>query len=90
MDILKIDRSFVDRLGGDREDEALVRTIVRLGRTLGMTTVAEGIEDAAQLATLGALGCDLAQGFYLSRPLPAAEAGRVLADGLARELAVPA
>jgi diguanylate cyclase (GGDEF)-like protein/PAS domain S-box-containing protein len=90
MDILKIDRSFVDRLGGDREDEALVRTIVRLGRTLGMTTVAEGIEDAAQLATLGALGCDLAQGFFLSRPLPAAEAGRVLADGLARKLTVPA
>ena len=90
MDILKIDRSFVDRLGGDREDEALVRTIVRLGRNLGMTTVAEGIEDAAQLATLRELGCDLAQGFFLSRPLPAAEAGRVLAEGLATKLAVSA
>ena len=90
MDILKIDRSFVDRLGGDREDEALVRTIVGLGRSLGMTTVAEGIEDAGQLATLRELGCDLAQGFYLSRPLPAAEAGRVLTDGLARALPVAA
>jgi EAL domain-containing protein (putative c-di-GMP-specific phosphodiesterase class I) len=90
MDILKIDRSFVDRLGGDREDEALVRTIVRLGTNLGMTTVAEGIEDVAQLAILRQLGCDLAQGFYLSRPLPAPEAGRVLTGGLAQKLAVPA
>jgi EAL domain-containing protein (putative c-di-GMP-specific phosphodiesterase class I) len=88
MDILKIDRSFVDRVGGDREDEALVRTIVRLGRNLGMTTVAEGIEDAAQLAILRDLDCDLAQGYLLSRPLPAAEAGRVLAEGLAAKLAV--
>jgi EAL domain-containing protein (putative c-di-GMP-specific phosphodiesterase class I) len=79
----------VDRLGGDREDEALVRTIVRLGRTLGMTTVAEGIEEPAQLAKLCDLGCDLAQGYFLSRPLPAAEAGRVLAEGLAGKLAVP-
>ncbi|WP_433717597.1 putative bifunctional diguanylate cyclase/phosphodiesterase [Actinoplanes sp. CA-051413] len=90
MDVLKIDRSFVDRLGGDREDEALVRTIVRLARSLGMSTVAEGIEDAAQLAILRELDCDLAQGFFLSRPLPATEAGRVLAEGLARALAVPA
>jgi len=88
MDILKIDRSFVDRLGGDREDEALVRTIVRLGRNLGMITVAEGIEDADQLAILRELGCDLAQGYFLSRPLPAAEAGRVLTEGLAARLAV--
>ncbi|WP_305784768.1 putative bifunctional diguanylate cyclase/phosphodiesterase [Symbioplanes lichenis] len=83
MDILKIDRSFVDRLGaGEREDEALVRTIVRLARTLGMTTVAEGIENAAQLATLRELDCDLAQGYHLSRPLPAAEAGRVWDEGI--------
>ncbi|GAA3953371.1 GGDEF domain-containing phosphodiesterase [Actinoplanes auranticolor] len=90
MDVLKIDRSFVDRLGGDHEDEALVRTIVQLGRSLGMSTVAEGIEDAGQLQILRELGCDLAQGFFLSRPLPAAEAGRVLAEGSVRALAVPA
>ncbi|GAA3350026.1 hypothetical protein GCM10020358_74390 [Amorphoplanes nipponensis] len=90
MDILKIDRSFVDRLGGDREDEALVHTIVRLGASLGMTTVAEGIEQAGQLATLRALGCDLAQGFLLSRPVPAEEAGRMLAAEPAPVLVVPA
>nr|BFE72237.1 hypothetical protein GCM10020092_055380 [Actinoplanes digitatis] len=75
MDILKIDRSFVDRLGGDREDEALVRTIVRLGKSLGMTTVAEGIEDNVQLAALRALDCDVAQGYLLSRPLPGRRGG---------------
>jgi EAL domain-containing protein (putative c-di-GMP-specific phosphodiesterase class I) len=83
MDVLKIDRSFVDRLGGDSEDVALVRTIVRLGRSLGMRTVAEGIEDAVQLAALREMRCDFAQGYYLSRPLPAAEAGRLLETGLA-------
>ncbi|MGA5298926.1 putative bifunctional diguanylate cyclase/phosphodiesterase [Nucisporomicrobium flavum] len=82
LDILKIDRSFVDRLGGEREDEALAAAIVRLGRDLGMATVAEGIEDDVQLATLQDLGCDFAQGYRLSRPLPPADAGRVLADGL--------
>ncbi len=82
MDVLKIDRSFVDRLGGDPEDEALVRTIVRLGQRFGMDTVAEGIEDAGQLAALRAMGCDFGQGFFLSRPLPAGEAGRVLEAGL--------
>ncbi|ROP34421.1 putative bifunctional diguanylate cyclase/phosphodiesterase [Couchioplanes caeruleus] len=89
MDTLKIDRSFVDRLGGEHEDEALVSTIVRLGRSLGMTTVAEGIEDSVQLAVLKELRCDYAQGYYLSRPLPAAEAGRVLEEGLATALGEP-
>jgi diguanylate cyclase (GGDEF)-like protein/PAS domain S-box-containing protein len=83
MDVLKIDRSFVDRLGGESEDEALVRTIVRLGQRFGMTTVAEGIEDAVQLAILQEMGCDFAQGYYLSRPVPAAEATRLLETGLA-------
>ncbi|MFI5935202.1 putative bifunctional diguanylate cyclase/phosphodiesterase [Actinoplanes sp. NPDC051494] len=88
MDILKIDRSFVDRLSGDAgapgepQDEALVATIIRLGRSLGMTTVAEGIEDTRQLATLRDLRCDLAQGFLLSRPLPAGDATRLLDEGL--------
>jgi EAL domain-containing protein (putative c-di-GMP-specific phosphodiesterase class I) len=82
MDTLKIDRSFVERLGGDPADVALVRTIVRLGQSLGMSTVAEGIEDAAQLDALQELGCDLAQGYFLSRPVPAAEAGRLLREGL--------
>ncbi|WP_248293861.1 bifunctional diguanylate cyclase/phosphodiesterase [Actinoplanes sp. TBRC 11911] len=82
MDVLKIDRSFVDRLGGASEDEVLVNTIVRLGQRFGMQTVAEGIEDARQLDILREMGCDFAQGYFLSRPLPAAEAGRLLESGL--------
>jgi EAL domain-containing protein (putative c-di-GMP-specific phosphodiesterase class I) len=81
MDVLKIDRSFVDRLGGESEDEALVRTIVRLGQRFGMATVAEGIEDEVQLGLLREMGCDQAQGYLLSRPLPAAGATALLASG---------
>jgi EAL domain-containing protein (putative c-di-GMP-specific phosphodiesterase class I) len=82
MDVLKIDRSFVDRLGGETEDEALVRTIVRLAQRFGMDTVAEGIEEAVQLAALREMGCDYAQGFYLSRPVPAPAAEVLLNTGL--------
>jgi diguanylate cyclase (GGDEF)-like protein/PAS domain S-box-containing protein len=81
MDVLKIDRSFVDRLGGEDADEALVRTIVRMGRNLGMSLVAEGIETPVQLALLQGMGCDYAQGFLLSRPLPAEAASRALEAG---------
>jgi diguanylate cyclase (GGDEF)-like protein/PAS domain S-box-containing protein len=90
MDTLKIDRSFVDRLGGDSKDVALVQTIVNLGRSLGMATVAEGIEDPAQLVVLQEMGCDFAQGYLLSRPMPAAEAGRLLESGLTAKVAAPA
>jgi diguanylate cyclase (GGDEF)-like protein/PAS domain S-box-containing protein len=82
MDVLKVDRSFVDRLGGTSEDETLVRTIVRLGQRFGMSTVAEGIEDAGQLAILREMGCDYAQGYLLSRPVPAVAATRLLATGV--------
>jgi diguanylate cyclase (GGDEF)-like protein/PAS domain S-box-containing protein len=82
MDVLKIDRSFVDRLGGESEDEALVRTIVRLGQRFGMRTVAEGIENETQLALLREMGCDFAQGYLLSRPLPVLDATALLDGGL--------
>ena len=82
MDMLKIDRSFVDRLGGESEDEALVRTIVRLGQRFGMRTVAEGIENETQLSILREMGCDFAQGYLLSRPLPAPDATALLDRGL--------
>ncbi|WP_189083154.1 putative bifunctional diguanylate cyclase/phosphodiesterase, partial [Mangrovihabitans endophyticus] len=82
MDTLKIDRSFVDRLGGDSEDVALVRTIVRLGQSLGMSTVAEGVENQTQLELLSEMGCDVAQGYLLSRPVPASEAARLLETGV--------
>jgi EAL domain-containing protein (putative c-di-GMP-specific phosphodiesterase class I) len=72
-DELKIDRSFVYNLTADTGDEVLVRSTVALGHDLGMSTVAEGVEDLAALALLGELGCDYAQGFVLSPAVPAAE-----------------
>jgi EAL domain-containing protein (putative c-di-GMP-specific phosphodiesterase class I) len=69
---VKIDRSFVMSLGQRDSDLAIVRTIVDLGSNLGLTVVAEGVEDAEAYNRLAELGCDLAQGYLLSRPLPAA------------------
>jgi diguanylate cyclase (GGDEF)-like protein/PAS domain S-box-containing protein len=80
VDTLKIDRSFVERLGEQADDAALANTIVQLGQSLGMSTVAEGIEEYGQLVALREMGCTFAQGFYFSRPVPAAEAGRLLLE----------
>ncbi|MEU4242168.1 EAL domain-containing protein [Actinoplanes sp. NPDC026619] len=77
VDTLKIDRSFVERLGALTDDTALADTIVQLGKSLGMATVAEGIEEFGQLAALREMGCHFAQGYYFSRPVPAAEAGEI-------------
>lgn len=66
---LKIDRSFVLNLPGDRRDTAIANAIVTMGRGLGLNVIAEGVETAEQLAALEALGCDAVQGYFLSRPL---------------------
>lgn len=72
VDQVKIDRSFIIGVdGASGEDRAVVRTIVDLGRALRLNTVAEGIETAEQLHALRDLGCDLGQGYHLSRPLEA-------------------
>jgi diguanylate cyclase (GGDEF)-like protein len=71
LDELKIDRSFVTDVATDRGSLALVASTVELGHNLGLTVVAEGIEDAGTLATLRSIGCDLAQGFHLARPMTA-------------------
>jgi diguanylate cyclase (GGDEF)-like protein/PAS domain S-box-containing protein len=71
VDIVKIDRSFVDGLGHDPDDEAIVSAVLGLGHALGLLVVAEGVENETQMQALSALGCDSAQGFLISRPLPA-------------------
>ena len=73
VDYLKVDRSFVGNIGqagGSSEDAVIVDNIVSLARGLGLRVVAEGVETAEQLARLREMGCDLAQGYYFSRPLP--------------------
>jgi len=81
IDILKIDRSFVTGMLGDRDSVAIVRAVLSLADALGMETTAEGVETVELAQTLAALGCGCGQGYYFSRPLPAADA---LAYWLAR------
>ncbi|MEV1286567.1 EAL domain-containing protein [Micromonospora sp. NPDC049679] len=70
---LKIDRTFVRELANDPEDVVLVRSAIDLAHNLGLSVVAEGVEGLDALALLAELGCDVAQGFALSRPVPAEE-----------------
>ena len=72
VDELKIDRSFVRDLATDDDDLAIVRSTISLGHDLGLTIVAEGIEDAGTSDLLRRLGCDIAQGFFIGRPMSAA------------------
>jgi EAL domain-containing protein (putative c-di-GMP-specific phosphodiesterase class I) len=71
IDLLKIDKSFVHDLRGDPDDTAIVAAIIGMAHALKLTVIAEGVESAAQLETLKALGCDEYQGFLTSMPLPA-------------------
>ncbi|MCC2974426.1 bifunctional diguanylate cyclase/phosphodiesterase [Massilia sp. IC2-476] len=68
---LKIDRSFVSDLMSSPDSQHIVETVVSLARKIGLQTIAEGVEDAATYERLQSLGCDMAQGFYLARPMPA-------------------
>ena len=79
VDILKIDRAFVTGLGRAAKDDALADAIVTLGHSLGLATVAEGIESAVQLHHLHRAGCDLGQGFLFAAPMPLADLHQFLA-----------
>ena len=76
---LKIDRSFVTGMVDDDACAAIVRSTIELARNLGMTVVAEGVEDDSTLMSLRAMGCDLAQGFGLGRPVPADQVAGLIA-----------
>ena len=78
VDELKIDRTFVGRLTNDQADFTIVRSIVELSHGLGMIAVAEGVEDEAVWDRLRELGCDMAQGWFISRPMDAQQATRWL------------
>lgn len=79
VDLLKIDRSFVMGLNANSSDEVIVRSVISLGKALGLKLVAEGVETAEQLETLRQLSCDLAQGYFLARPLPVQQFEALLA-----------
>jgi diguanylate cyclase (GGDEF)-like protein/PAS domain S-box-containing protein len=78
IDCLKIDRSFVSRLETSANEEAVVRSIILLGSSLGKMVVAEGIETPGQLAQLREMGCRLGQGYLMARPLPAQDVSSLL------------
>ena len=78
VDLIKIDKSFVDGVVDDPESRVVVRTVLGLASSLGLAAVAEGVEEEPQRAALLALGCELAQGYLFSRPIPAADMGRLL------------
>ncbi|WP_146002874.1 EAL domain-containing protein [Telmatospirillum siberiense] len=80
VDRLKIDQSFVRHITTDPNDEAIVRAIVQLANSLGLKTVAEGVESEAALQSLISLGCDDAQGYYFARPMTAADAAAFLSN----------
>jgi EAL domain-containing protein (putative c-di-GMP-specific phosphodiesterase class I) len=69
VDTLKIDRSFISTMADSPESGALIRTLVQLGKTLGLETLAEGIEESAQYSQLERDQCDSGQGYLYARPL---------------------
>ena len=86
VDTLKIDRSFIEGLGHDTLDAAIVQSVVTLARTLQLSVVGEGIERHAQAAQLRALGCDGGQGFLFARPEPAEVVTSLLRQEADREI----
>jgi diguanylate cyclase (GGDEF)-like protein len=90
VDVIKIDKSFVMDMAIDASDAAIVRSTIDLAHNLGLRVVAEGVESHQAWTRLCELGCDLAQGFYVSRPLPAADLRRLLRERSARQPEVAA
>jgi diguanylate cyclase (GGDEF)-like protein/PAS domain S-box-containing protein len=89
LDALKIDRSFVDGLGTERRDTAITEAIIAMSRALSLNVIAEGVETQLQVDELVRLGCQLAQGFYFSRPVAAREITSILREGPAWTTATP-
>jgi diguanylate cyclase (GGDEF)-like protein/PAS domain S-box-containing protein len=89
VDTLKIDRAFVNGVGTDEQDTAIVRSIIALAKTLNLSVTAEGIETADQAQQLGLLECDEAQGYYFARPQPEATLASVLAAAHLPLMSVP-
>jgi len=82
VDVIKIDKSFIERIeSNDPKATAVIDAVIQMARRLGMTSVAEGVETPDQARYLRARGCNLAQGFFFSRPVPASEVASILERG---------
>jgi diguanylate cyclase (GGDEF)-like protein/PAS domain S-box-containing protein len=80
IDVVKVDQSFVRGIEHDQVKSAIVSAMVALSQAIGSTTVVEGVETLAQLEAVKSLGCDVAQGYYFARPVPAAAFGKMLSS----------
>jgi diguanylate cyclase (GGDEF)-like protein/PAS domain S-box-containing protein len=80
VDVVKIDKSFIDRLTETPEGRALVRSVIDVTRALGLSSIAEGVERPEQLAALEELGCDHVQGYLFARPMPGEDTALMLAQ----------
>jgi len=78
IDTLKVDRSFIRELPSDSEDKAIAEAIIAMGKTLSLTVVAEGVETREQQEFLRERACDQMQGFFFSKPVPAADFAELL------------
>ena len=76
--VLKVDRSFISDLGREGHDATIVEAVINMARGLRIEVVAEGVETGEQAALLRDLGCELAQGYLYSRPVPASQAAKLL------------
>ncbi len=90
VDEVKVDRSFVMDMMTNRRDSCIVQAVIDLGHNLGLEVVAEGVEDRASLEQLASWGCDSAQGYYFSRPLPPTDFAAWLAAGRSPRCKAPA
>jgi len=79
IDCLKIDKSFVDEITTEQDNAAITVAIIAMARSLGLEVIAEGVEQLSQLALLQSRGCEMVQGYLISKPVPAAEMERLLA-----------
>jgi EAL domain-containing protein (putative c-di-GMP-specific phosphodiesterase class I) len=86
VDVLKIDRSFVHDMTGSDASAAIVAAAIELAHRLGLVVVAEGVEDEAQFECLAELGCDLIQGYVVSKPLPATDLTQLMVDASLDEM----
>ena len=86
IDALKLDMQFIRTAFKDRKDTRLLEAVIQLAQTLDLPTIAEGVETAEQLLALKGMGCDIVQGYYFSRPLPAQEFERFITEKKAEPL----
>jgi EAL domain-containing protein (putative c-di-GMP-specific phosphodiesterase class I) len=80
VDAVKVDRTFVEGLGSDSHDSSLVAAIIAMAEALDLEVTAEGVETEEQLVSLKKLRCQRVQGFYLTRPMPAVDLNRLIAE----------